>query len=135
VGTCSAAAVIAEELALLARNKRSGGNSSSSSTENASFWEDYHGGVCAPPPDRESHEHHAGADHRGSDSREWYTFGIVNILQRYDARSIAAAEVETSSASPVISSSSSSGKPDEVSAANPALYEGRFVSFLERHIS
>ena len=139
MGTCSAAAVKAEELAQLARRKRSGGNSSGSNGDGtegelASFWEGCYGGVCAPPPEHAPQEQLEGA-HKGSDIREWYTFGIVNILQRYDARSIAA-EVETSSRpSAPTSSISNGGSPDEISAANPSLYAGRFVSFLERHTS
>jgi len=54
--------------------------------------------------------------------REWYTFGIIDILQEFNARKQAEGFVKAK----VL------GK-EEVSAVNPGLYAGRFVAFLEKH--
>ena len=63
-----------------------------------------------------------GAGSPVDEEREWYTLGIIDILQEFNARKRAENFVKTKVLGKV-----------EVSAVNPGLYAGRFVAFLEKH--
>ena len=53
---------------------------------------------------------------------EWYTFGIIDILQEFNARKQAEAFVKTQ----VLGN-------EDVSAINPSLYARRFQGFVKQH--
>jgi hypothetical protein len=55
---------------------------------------------------------------------EWYTFGIIDILQEFNARKQAEAFVKTQ----VLGN-------EDVSAINPSLYARRFQGFVKQHTS
>ena len=58
------------------------------------------------------------------DERDWYTFGIIDMLQRYNMRK---------KTEHVIKVRAMGNKRDEISSVNPVLYAERFNNFLERH--
>jgi hypothetical protein len=57
-----------------------------------------------------------------ADEREWYTFGIIDILQRYDTRKKGEGVLKETIL-----------RKEGVSSVPPKRYAERFVSFLEKH--
>ena len=63
-------------------------------------------------------------DDESCDVREWYTFGIIDVLQRYNMRK---------RTEHVIKVRAMGNKRNAISSVNPVLYAQRFSAFLERH--
>jgi hypothetical protein len=93
-----------------------------------------------------------GGSDDDDDAREWYTFGLVDILQRHTRKraegsgkgfatstaagaggAIGGAAHADANGVAVFPSAAGGGAAGETPAVNPALYAGRLVAFFERH--